>query len=268
MDTFGFTRKKFLSLTHRTKHTHIIAWLSDFYQKAAANRISQKSLALFLEQYNRILDWEGLPLFSIQENNTAPLLLEAVSDRINFHRKLTSESFRDHDLLEKIQKGDVSGPEEIPPINCSIALDGMRSLFNTGSIFRICDAAGFKTIILGSTPGREDRRVRKTAMGSDQWVEQETTEDLAGYLFQKKENGYKIIGVETVKNSTPYDRFDWIENSIVVFGNEEYGISSHVLPACDDFVHIPMYGRKNSVNVANAAAVICFHMARFLRSGQ
>jgi 23S rRNA (guanosine2251-2'-O)-methyltransferase len=48
---------------------------------------------------------------------------------------------------------------------------------------------------------------------------------------------------------------------VVVFGNEEYGISSHVMPMVDDIVHIPMFGRKNSLNVANAVAVILFQIA-------
>jgi tRNA G18 (ribose-2'-O)-methylase SpoU len=34
-----------------------------------------------------------------------------------------------------------------------------------------------------------------------------------------------------------------------------------VLQACDDFVHIPMAGFKNSINVANAFAIIAFHIA-------
>jgi tRNA G18 (ribose-2'-O)-methylase SpoU len=32
------------------------------------------------------------------------------------------------------------------------------------------------------------------------------------------------------------------------------------MKACDDFVHLPMSGIKNSVNVANPFAVIAFHI--------
>ncbi len=47
---------------------------------------------------------------------------------------------------------------------------------------------------------------------------------------------------------------------MLVFGNEEYGISSHVMPMVDAIVHIPMFGKKNSLNVANAVAVILFQI--------
>jgi tRNA G18 (ribose-2'-O)-methylase SpoU len=43
-----------------------------------------------------------------------------------------------------------------------------------------------------------------------------------------------------------------------VFGNEEYGMAAHLLPLMDDLVHIPMFGTKNSMNVANAAGVVIF----------
>ena len=87
------------------------------------------------------------------------------------------------------------------------------------------------------------------------------TADLAGCLLKKKEAGFRIIGIETIGNARAFHEFPWQENTILVFGNEEYGISSHVLAVCDDFVHIPMFGKKNSINIAAAAAVICFQVA-------
>ncbi len=101
-------------------------------------------------------------------------------------------------------------------------------------------------------------------MGSHSLIHQEKTQDLAGTLFEEKEKGFHIIGVETIKNSHPYYDISWQKKTIVVFGNEEYGISSHVCQACDEFTHIPMFGKKNSINVANAASVICFDMATSL----
>jgi len=47
----------------------------------------------------------------------------------------------------------------------------------------------------------------------------------------------------------------------VVLGNEEYGITEDLMKACDDFVHLPMSGNKNSVNGADAFTVIDFHIS-------
>ncbi|MBC8442456.1 MAG: RNA methyltransferase [Deltaproteobacteria bacterium] len=266
MDTFGFTKKKLLLLCPETQNKHIISWLAGFYQKLTTNRVNPASLDLFTRQYNEVLNWTGMNEFIRPESNTTRLWIESISDRIHFHRSAIGTPVRDTDLLETIQTDDALLSCHQPVLNCHLALDGLRSLFNVGSIFRTCDAAGFKSIILGNTPGKEHPRVQKTAMGAHQWVEQDKTGDLAQTLLEKKEEGFHIIGVETIQGALPFYDMPWEDNTILVFGNEEYGISSHVRSVCDNFVHIPMYGRKNSLNVANAAAVICFHLSRSLRS--
>ncbi len=265
MDTFGFTKKKFLSQSYENRQRHIIKWLSSCYQILTTNRVNQKSLIFFTEQYNQILSWTGMEPFTKPESNTTRFWIEAVSDQIHFHRLCTGKPIRDYDLLEKIQTRDSNLPDNPMDINCHIALDGIRSLFNIGSIFRTCEAAGFNSIILGNTPGKEHPGVQKTSMGAHKWVVQVKTDDLAQTLLDKKEEGFQIIGVETVEGSLAFKDISWQKKTVVVFGNEEYGTSSHVMEVCDQFVNIPMFGQKNSLNVANAVAVVCIHVAERLK---
>jgi tRNA G18 (ribose-2'-O)-methylase SpoU len=264
MDTFGFTKKKLLSLCPETQHRHIIIWLSKFYKKLTTNRVNQASLDLFTHQYNELLNWTGMKCFIKPDSNNTRAWIETISDQIHFHRSVTDSTCRDYDLLEKVQTNDSLFSCSQIDIQCHVALDGLRSLFNVGSIFRTCDAAGFNSILLGNTQGKEQASVQKTAMGAQKWVKQKKTADLAQTLVEKKEKGYRIIGVETIKGASPFDDISWRKKTIIVFGNEEYGISSHVLKVCDEFVYIPMFGKKNSINVANAVSVICFHIARSL----
>ncbi|CCK78837.1 RNA methyltransferase [Desulfobacula toluolica] len=261
MDTFGFTKKKLLSIPLETRHKHMINWLSGFYQKLTTNRINRTSLDLFIRQYNQILDWTGMTPFIAPDTGTARLWIESISDRIQYHRSATGKTVRDHDLLKRVKTNDLSRAVNQIDLDCHVALDGLRSLFNVGSIFRTCEAAGFNSVILGNTPGKEHPGVRKTAMGAHEWIEQEKVEDLAQALIEKKAKGFQIIGVETIAGARPFHEVSWEKKTIVVFGNEEYGISSHVMAACDAFAYIPMFGKKNSINVANAVAVICFQMA-------
>ena len=260
MDSFGFTQKKLMSLPFETRHKHIIKWLSASYQKLTTNRMTPASLDLFADQYNRILNWEGMEPFIKPKNNHTRLWIEAISDSIHHHRSIIGSTVRDHDLSAAIQTNDRVKTADPVDLDCHVALDGLRSLFNVGSIFRTCEAAGFNSIILGNIPGKEHPGVRKTAMGAEEWIGQEKTKDLAKTLLEKKKQGYTIMGVETIKNARPFFDTPWTKKTIVVFGNEEYGISSHVLPTCDAFVYIPMFGQKNSINVASAVSVICFQM--------
>ncbi|MEA2061139.1 MAG: TrmH family RNA methyltransferase [Thermodesulfobacteriota bacterium] len=266
MMRFNFTRKKFLSLPACTRHRRIIKWLTWIYQKMAANRISVKSLDLFFENYCEILGWLG------QEQPIRPVgfgtrpWIEFVSDAIHYHRIKADLRPRDDDLLPVMQNKDRhEGQTEPVPFEYHLALDGLRSLFNVGSIFRICDAGGFKSVILGNTPGKESPVVQKTSMGAARWVPQTETQSLLDTLEEKKKEGYTIIGLETVQGSSVFSDYQWPLKGIIVLGNEEYGISSHVLRVCDDFVHIPMFGRKNSINVAAAASVVVFYLSVFFK---
>lgn len=261
MDGFPFTQKKFLSLSHENQNRRLVEWLSGFYQKLTTNRMGPASFELFARQYNDILVWTGMEAFIPPGTSDMRAWMECISDRIHLHRSAPGRVLRDHDLLEPVRIGDACRSPVPGNINCHIALDGIRSLYNVGSIFRICEAAGFSSVILGNTLGKDHPGVQKTAMGAEKWVAQEMTADLAGCLLKKKEAGFRIIGIETIGNARAFHEFPWQENTILVFGNEEYGISSHVLAVCDDFVHIPMFGKKNSINIAAAAAVICFQVA-------
>lgn len=261
MDSFSFTKKKFLSLSIESRNRQMVAWLSGFYQKLITNRMSQRGFELFSRQYNEVLEWAGMAPFIPPDTDKIRLWIECISDRIHLHRSAEGRILRDYDLLETVRTGDVGLSPTLTDINCHIALDGIRSLYNVGSIFRISEAAGFSSVILGNTLGKDHPGIKKTAMGAEKWVKEEIVTDLAGCLYGKKKAGYRIIGIETIKNSRSFCDYPWQEDTIVVFGNEEYGISSHVLEACDEFVHIPMFGKKNSINIATAVSVICFQVS-------
>ncbi len=264
LETFGFTKKKLMALSEKRRHHHIIKWLSAFYQAVSTNRLNNRSFDIFMVQYQQVLAWLGWDSFSRPDTDSPRLWLEKISDRIHQHRRAMGMVCRDYDLLKNVSTRDLPQKASFLEFDCCAALDGLRSLFNAGAIIRTCEAAGFTSVILGNVPGSDHPGIQKTAMGADQWVRLEQTQDLGQTLLKKKTDGYKIIGVETMEGSLPYDRMNWEDQTILVFGNEEYGISSHVMGICDGFVHIPMFGKKNSINVAGAASVVCFHLARTL----
>ncbi len=280
MLTFPFTRKKFMALTPQGRHDWIVRWLSGVYQEILTNRITPRELEFFAGEYARIAAWSpplpgkrpermpGKTPESIAHGHDARPWLEFISNAIHLERTAQGVSPRDPDLLPAAIRGDhkdrTGEKQDLPRLDFHMALDGLRSLFNVGSIFRSCDAAGFSSLILGNTPGRENATVRKTAMGTADWMPHTRTRDLAQTLVDMKARGYTITAVETAEPSKPFLDNDWHHRGVLVMGNEEYGISTHVLAVCDQVVHIPMFGRKNSLNVANAAAILMFHIAACL----
>ncbi len=63
-----------------------------------------------------------------------------------------------------------------------------------------------------------------------------------------------------------YDEVDLTAPVALVLGSEAHGLAADVVSAVDQMVSIPMVGRSESLNVASAAAVLCFEVARQRRA--
>ena len=72
-----------------------------------------------------------------------------------------------------------------------------------------------------------------------------------------KKEGVRVLGFETVCQSKSL--FDYSprpgEPVAILVGNERHGLDQKVLKLCDEVIHIPVYGRKNSLNVASAFSI-------------
>jgi len=263
MESFPFSQKRFAALPPARSHKWVAIWLQKNYEELLKKRFDDKSLERFFSKYLSIKSWLNEPTASIRKPRSYRNWLEFVSEHFHEHRKKSGKGLAEANFLPRVLTGDrePEGPWN-PSIPYHVAIDHLRSAFNVGSIIRVVDAVGFESVMLSSgTPGRETLQVRKTAMGCAGWIPQTRHKDLAEALIRAKEEDYSIIGIETVPNTCSYAEYPWPEKGIVVVGNEEYGITEDVLKACDDFVHLPMSGIKNSVNVANAFAVIAFHLS-------
>jgi len=266
MDAFPFTKKRLLSLTVARQHKWISEWLKSVYKDLLANRYDLRSFELFISEYKRICTWIKMDLPLTEQLKRKQNWIEFVSDRFHAHQSKRGKYLQEWDFLPKVSIGDFEsqGPWH-PALAYKIACDNLRSAFNVGSIFRLVDAVGFKSVITGGkTPGKDHRHVKKASMGSVNWIPQEEAENLANELKLQKEKGYFVVGLETIQSSKSYLELNWPEKGIIVLGNEEYGMSSSLMSVCDEFVHLPMLGRKNSINVANAISVVAFHVSSIL----
>lgn len=144
-----------------------------------------------------------------------------------------------------------------------ILLDNIRSMYNVGAFFRICDAAGAERLILcGITAHPPQPGVAKTALGAERTVPWEYHVDALVPLRMLKARGFQLAAIET--DASAVDLFEWEPRWPVcaVFGNEVDGLSEAVLAACDLRVRIPMHGAKSSLNVASAGAVVAYELLR------
>ncbi len=140
-----------------------------------------------------------------------------------------------------------------------IILDNLRSAFNVGAIFRLCDAMRVSGLFLcGYTASPPHIKLEKTSLGTISfvpWKSFTTALEAVRYLHNKS---IPVWAAETTSHSKSYHLEPIPQQVGVVFGNEALGVSEEVLSECDCLIEIPTYGFKNSLNVATACSVIGF----------
>ena len=145
-----------------------------------------------------------------------------------------------------------------------LILDNIRSRENVGSIFRTADGAGVKKIFLcGITPTPPHSKISKSSLGAETFVPWEYYKDTWRLLKDLKTCNMQLVALEQTKNSKNIFGFKPKFPMALVLGNEVRGISHKILKYCDKKISIPMYGKKESLNVSVAAGVALYQLNRF-----
>jgi 23S rRNA (guanosine2251-2'-O)-methyltransferase len=176
-------------------------------------------------------------------------------------RKLTHAEIS----AKRVSEEQVENASRVPLI---VLVDNVRSLYNVGSIFRTSDGAMIEKLILaGFTPHPPRKEIDKTALGSTKSVPWEYTEYPAEAIRSLKERGYKICCLELTDKSIPYNDIKTTDFPLcLVIGNEIHGVAKEVIELCDIAIEIPMYGIKQSLNVAVAYGIAVFELSRLWRT--
>ncbi len=160
------------------------------------------------------------------------------------------------DELNRISVEEFKNTKKNPFV---LLLDNVRSMHNVGSAFRTADAFLAQKIYLCGITGRPPHReITKTALGSTESVEWEYIQDSDSLIDQLRNQGYKIIIVEQVEQSTPLPMFHVKKNETYcfVFGNEIFGVNEKLVSKADVCVEIPQYGTKHSLNISVSIGIV------------
>jgi len=167
----------------------------------------------------------------------------------------------------------------------TFVLCNIRSAWNVGSALRTADCLGAKVILVGYTPrpvGANLKLIAKTAIGAEAFVVWEEFENsqqvfskyhdqihLAAEISDQSSNIFDFINQSTLStqsnpspNSNPNSKSNFaiwqqikVENQVLIwFGNEIHGVEPEVLTRADRVLHLPMWGQKESLNVASSLA--------------
>ena len=170
----------------------------------------------------------------------------------------TRFEIRSHDAQVPLQEY-----ERLPKSPIHIVLDNLRSAFNVGSVFRLADTARVESVITcGYTAHPPHPRLEKTALGTVDYVPHahfDATEEALSWLQRRQ---IPVWALETTSHSHSYTEVAFPKPVALLLGNEALGLDPQLLHSCDRIVEIPVFGFKNSLNVASACAVAVFEVLR------
>lgn len=145
-----------------------------------------------------------------------------------------------------------------------LILHNIRSAYNVGSIFRTADAADASKIYIGGyTPAPDNPKVAKTSLGAEKSVAWEKVFNTWKAIEELKSKGVSVVGLEQSALSKDYSKFKPKFPLAIVVGNEVKGLSPDILKRCDSVWHIPMRGKKESLNVSVATGIFVYRMIEF-----
>lgn len=143
-----------------------------------------------------------------------------------------------------------------------LVLPDIRSLHNVGSFFRTADAFGVSKIYLTGITGTPDslrgNKIEKTSLGAEKFIPWEYSEKVLDVIAGLKAQGFQVAALEQSKRSKVLGKHKLKNKVALVVGNEVNGLSKSILKNSDIILEIPMYGRKESLNVSVAGGIALY----------
>jgi TrmH family RNA methyltransferase len=143
----------------------------------------------------------------------------------------------------------------------------VRDPGNAGTVLRSAEAAGVDGVVCcGGTVDIYNPKCVRASAGSLFHVPVVAGGDAVTVLEHIGAWGLQRLGT-AVGRGDPYTSVDLRSPTAFVLGNEAHGLSEQSFgDSIDSWVHIPMVGRGESLNVGMACAVLCFEAARQRRA--
>lgn len=138
---------------------------------------------------------------------------------------------------------------------------------NSAALIRHCEAFGVQDIHTVETLCHF-RPNRDIVRGTDQWIDIRRHGSTAEAIASLKASGYRIVATTPHRESCTPETFDVARGPFaLVFGTEHVGITDEVLAGADEYLHIPMCGMVESLNVSASAAILIYMLSERMRLG-
>ena len=141
-----------------------------------------------------------------------------------------------------------------------VMIDSIYDPQNFGAILRSCECFGATALIYSKNRGCAiTPTVTKTSVGASEIVPIVEVSNLATTMQQMQKAGFWAVCTEISEHAKPLNTFEFPEKTLLILGSEGKGVQNLIIKKSDFHLYIPMKGRIDSLNVAQATAVVLHH---------
>jgi 23S rRNA (guanosine2251-2'-O)-methyltransferase len=154
-------------------------------------------------------------------------------------------------VKEFLQK--VEGQDKVLVLMCDQIFDPQ----NFGALIRSAECFGVDGIVWSKNRGSDLTPVSsKASCGASEWVNLIRVSNLAETVTEFQKNNFEVVSAALSEGSHNVFQFTFSPKTVLIVGSEGEGIQPLILKKSDQLVHIPMFGKIESLNVAQAATAL------------
>jgi tRNA (guanosine-2'-O-)-methyltransferase len=136
-----------------------------------------------------------------------------------------------------------------------VVTDFVHKPRNLSALLRTCDAVGIMRLhaVLAAS---DYRAFRRTAAGSQRWVEVVPYPDAASAVARVRSEGAQVVMTGPGEGARDFRTVDYTRPTALLLGSERSGVSPEGARLAEIGISIPMVGMVESLNVSVAAGII------------
>ena len=248
---------------NREKRTHMkLYFLEGVHPVEQAIACSERFASIAYAEDKRLSGWaeDMIRKASPEVLNPMPAaLLSELSDRENpcelvciLHQRTDTEARLRTAVLKK----------ESPPL--LVLCDRPTNPGNLGTIIRSADAFGACGMLMtGHAADPYDTQCIRASIGTVFHLPVLALQscDAAVEFIHSMNQDFQIAGT-SAKGPMCFHEADFTRPTVLIVGNETFGMSKAWKEACDLLLRIPIYGAASSLNVGCAASICLYEIAR------